>query len=390
MPIRSIELFAGAGGLALGMSEGGVTHQAIVEINRHACQTIRHNQRLGVEPLVHWPAPFEGDVRSFDFTPYVNSELVTGGPPCQPFSMGGKHQAFLDERDMFPQAIRAIREIQPKAFVIENVRGLVRKTFQAYFSYILLQMSYPLLVSQPGEEWEVHHERIKLHRDAGIAPEYIVEWKLINAADYGVPQQRWRVIFVGCRADQGVRFKFPKPSHSQDALLSSQWVTGKYWEEHGIDLGIVQMPPKSQLNRIIKLRENRELVEDFQRWRTVRDAICDLPSPTSKAGIEIQSHKFQPGARTYAGHTGSPLDLPAKALKAGDHGVPGGENMLRFDDGSVRYFTVRESARLQTFPDCIQFNGSWGESMRQLGNAVPVMLAATVAKELINQLGLVP
>ena len=94
----------------------------------------------------------------------------------------------------------------------------------------------------------------------------------------------------------------------------------------------------------------------------------------------MQAHRFQPGARAYAGHTGSSIDEPAKALKAGDHGVPGGENMLRRTDGSVRYFTVRESARIQTFPDNFIFEGTWSETMRQLGNAVPVKLAAVMAR----------
>src|SRR5205823_13725056 len=88
-----------------------------------------------------------------------------------------------------------------------------------------------------------------------------------------------------------------------------------------------------------------------ESWRTVRDAISDLPDPRSTAAKKIANHKFVPGARSYPGHTGSPIDEPAKALKAGDHGVPGGENMLLDNNGQVRYFTVRESARLQTFPD---------------------------------------
>ena len=93
------------------------------------------------------------------------------------------------------------------------------------------------------------------------------------------------------------------------------------------------------------------------------------------------NHRFQAGARAYPGHTGSPLDEPAKTLKAGVHGVPGGENMLSDAEGHVRYFTVRESARLQTFPDDFVFHGAWSEAMRQLGNAVPVNLAVVLALE---------
>lgn len=103
-------------------------------------------------------------------------------------------------------------------------------------------------------------------------------------------------------------------------------------------------------------------------------------------GLSHPNHRFQPGARSYPGHTGSPLDEPAKTLKAGVHGVPGGENMLRRPDGGIRYFTVRESARLQTFPDDFSFHGSWSESMRQLGNAVPVTLAAIIAQSIASHL----
>ena len=121
-------------------------------------------------------------------------------------------------------------------------------------------------------------------------------------------------------------------------------------------------------------------------WQTVRDAINGLPDPQSSVGKPISNHRYQPGARSYPGHTGSPLDLPAKTLKAGVHGVPGGENMLLKPDGSVRYFTVRESARLQTFPDKYELHGSWTEAMRQLGNAVPVELARVIAKDVATHL----
>jgi DNA (cytosine-5)-methyltransferase 1 len=110
-------------------------------------------------------------------------------------------------------------------------------------------------------------------------------------------------------------------------------------------------------------------------WATVRDALLGLGEPDGE-----QNHVFQAGARVYPGHTGSPLDLPAKALKAGDHGVPGGENMMVRDDESVRYFTMREAARLVGFPDEYQFPGSWTESMRQLGNAVPTSLGEAAGR----------
>jgi DNA (cytosine-5)-methyltransferase 1 len=94
---------------------------------------------------------------------------------------------------------------------------------------------------------------------------------------------------------------------------------------------------------------------------------------------DVHNHQLQPGARSYPGHTGSPLDEPAKTLKAGDHGVPGGENTILYPDGTIRYMTVRESARIQTFPNEFIFTGSWTENMRQLGNAVPAQLGQIIA-----------
>ena len=119
-------------------------------------------------------------------------------------------------------------------------------------------------------------------------------------------------------------------------------------------------------------------------WITVREAINDLPSPHKNNNYN--NHIFKAGARSYPGHTGSPIDEPSKTLKAGDHGVPGGENMIRLNSGEIRYFTIREAARLQTFPDDYHISGAWSECMRQIGNAVPVTLAEVIAKSVFRAL----
>jgi DNA (cytosine-5)-methyltransferase 1 len=121
------------------------------------------------------------------------------------------------------------------------------------------------------------------------------------------------------------------------------------------------------------------------RWRTVRDAISGLPDPRNETAHSMANHEYRSGARPYAGHSGSVLDEPSKTIKAGAHGVPGGENMLVLDNGDLRYYTVRESARIQTFPDDYLFHGSWTESMRQIGNAVPVRLARIVGDSIVKQ-----
>ena len=386
--LRCVELFAGAGGLALAASNAGFEHDVVLEYNHDACETIRSNQRRGFEVVRHWPL-IEGDVHHQDFRNWRRrTDLVSGGPPCQPFSQGGKHQAMGDKRNLFPEAARAVREIQPRAFVFENVKGLTRQAFAKYFSYIVLQLSYPEVVAMPSEEWIEHLARLERLRTKGDEPDlnYRVVWRLLNAADYGVPQRRERVFFVGFRSDIQIPWSFPSPTHSREALLRSQWETGDYWERHRVSHANRPAPPAKYLHAA---SEARLLSTPPTRapWLTVRDAISDLGEPSVRVkDASFPNHVLQPGARSYPGHTGSPIDEAAKTLKAGVHGVPGGENMLARADGSVRYFTVRESARLQTFPDDYRLHGSWTEAMRQLGNAVPVELAKVIGKSVADHL----
>jgi DNA (cytosine-5)-methyltransferase 1 len=383
--MQAIELFAGAGGLGIGVSRAGFNPAAVIEWDPYCCDTIRQNQARKIEPVAHWPL-VEGDVRDFDFSDIRGEvHLVSGGPPCQPFSLGGKHRGPLDERDMFPQAIRAVRELRPKAFVFENVKGLTRASFASYLEYIRLRLTYPEMVERRGEDWSRHLARLERYHTQGKRDGlyYRIVLRLLNAADFGVPQRRERIFLVGFRADLGVEWSFPEKSHDQDALLWSQWRTGEYWDRHKVAKRHRPEGGKGKA-RALSLGEAPQLAP----WRTVRDALSDLPDPKTelRAAASYQNHHFQSGARSYQGHTGSPLDEPAKTLKAGDHGVPGGENMLLRPDGSIRYFTVRESARLQTFPDEFLFHGSWTETMRQLGNAVPVDLAHVVAASIRDHL----
>lgn len=373
---KSVELFAGAGGLALGLEEAGFDHVRLFEWDADSVATVAANSRPD-GPAEGWVAE-RADVRTVGFARYAGQvSLVSGGPPCQPFSLGGKAKAHEDKRDMFPEAVRAVREARPEAFVFENVKGLLRKSFEPYFRYILLQLAHPSDPRPEGMSWEEH---LALLEKLGN-PEYEVCHKLLNAADYGVPQQRHRVFIVGFASGLGADFSFPAPTHSKEALLVSKWVTGDYWKRHSIS-------PTEEKPSDLVIRKALEAVESGKAaplpWVTVRDAISDLPAPGEGT---VPNHEPRLGARSYPGHSGSRLDEPAKTIKAGAHGVPGGENMIVLDTSDLRYLTVRESARIQTFPDDYVFPSSWTESMRQIGNAVPVRLAKAVGMEVAKHLG---
>lgn len=384
--MKAIELFAGAGGLGLGVSRAGFETVDVVEWDRWSCDTIRENRSRRTAGMGTWPSPREGDIRNLAFTQFEGLiDIVTGGPPCQPFSLGGRHRAHQDDRDMWSEAVRVVRETKPRAFIFESVKGLTRATFETYFTYIFLQLSYPEIVLRKGEGWLDHRTRLEQHHTSkgNLALSYqVLPPKVLNAANFGVPQKRERVFFVGFRSDTGIKWSFPRETHSREALIWDQ-MHGDYWDRHRI--------AKRDRPELTQLGKGLNEKPSMKPWQTTRDAFVGLPDPefSPNADSPFADHRFQPGARSYPGHTGSPLDEPAKTLKAGVHGVPGGENMLRRLDGSVRYFTVRESARLQTFPDEMVFHGSWSETMRQLGNAVPVDLAHVVAKSSFDHLKVV-
>jgi DNA (cytosine-5)-methyltransferase 1 len=327
----------------------------MVEANQFAFATLDANKKRGVRYVADWPVE-QADVREIDWRPYRKTiRVVAGGPPCQPFSQAGKALGARDDRDMWPEAMRAVEEISPEAFLFENVRGLMRRVFSDYFGQIIQRLDC-----------------------GGSAGGYHVVHGMVDAADYGAPQRRHRVIVAGFRRDVLPKAELPQASHSRDRLLWEQWVTGEYWTAHGLKQPTDEMISFVDRGRVAALRKQPS-PPNGERWRTVRDALRTLGEPDG-----LRSHVFQPGARTYPGHTGSDLDQPAKALKAGMHGVPGGENMMKLANGAVRYFTVREMARLQGFPDEFAFPGTWTESTRQLGNAVPVPLARSLGEWVVK------
>lgn len=397
----SIELFTGGGGLAWAMHEAGFRHLMAAEWDKRACETLRLNSAKDhvegdPDPTSlgdKWPLK-EQDVHGVDFKPWEGKvDVIAGGVPCQPWSLGGVHKGYDDPRNLWPELFRCIRETRPRAIIAENVKGLLRPSFKPYYEYIIRELSAPFIERVEGEDWRDHDKRlIKALENAGDDPaeRYDVQYKLVNAADYGVPQVRWRVFVIAFRKDLGLAdWQFPEPTHSDLALLHSQQ-SGEYWKRHGIS------PPETMGQEALPLPPP----DGKLPWRTLRDAIrpgekglrkLRLPEPLEPLEAKLEHPKWRhhfgwPGARIYPGHTPNELDRPAKTVKAGVHGVPGGETVLRRDDGSIRYMTVREVARVMTFPDHWKIAGPRGEQMRQLGNAVPVVLGRVVADSVARAL----
>ncbi len=199
-----LELCAGAGGQALGLEQAGFEHAALVEIDPDACRTLRHNRP-------DWNV-IQGDITAFDAKPYRGADLVAGGLPCPPFSVAGKQRGEADERNLFPAALRIIQEVQPKAVMIENVRGLLGKRFDYYRELI----------------------RDRLGRLG-----YETRFELLNAADFGVPQYRPRVFIIGLLAHYSAAFAMPEKRPRQTAvgdvlyglMKSAGWTRAKEWRK---------------------------------------------------------------------------------------------------------------------------------------------------------------
>ncbi len=288
--------------MAIGLCEAGFAPAHFFEADSSCCRTLQYNidsKEPTLQGKVH-----EGDIRTVDWRPFVGRvRLLSGGVPCQPFSLGGKHLAERDPRNLFSETLRAIREIRPASVLIENVRGLLRANFQPYFEYVIRQLQVPSLEPKRDESWKDHDQRIKRYQyGLNYVPEYHVTWRLLDAADFGVPQNRHRVFVVATRVGLPT-YTFPQPTHSREALLR-----GKLSSKNGTG--------------------HLALYEHCSPWMTVKQALDGLQPPCVCECSESLNHWVIPGARIYPGHQGSVLDWPSKTIKAGVHGVPGGENVL--------------------------------------------------------------
>lgn len=210
MQLTSVEICAGAGGQALGLEQAGFAHEALVEIEPEACKTLSINRP-------HWNV-VRGDLRHFSGHKYRGVDLLAGGVPCPPFSKAGKQLGTDDERDLFPEALRLVEEIKPRAVMLENVRGLLDSVFDAY--------------------------RKKIQDDLRQLG-YTAEWRLLNASDFGVPQLRPRVIFVAVKNSSSATFQWPVPHGKvpstvgeclHDLMHARGWSGADRWREQANDI----------------------------------------------------------------------------------------------------------------------------------------------------------
>lgn len=370
----SVELFAGAGGLAIGLDAAGFRPRLLVERDELCELALKANGEKARSYTRGWKVEAK-NVGDVDFADVGDIDLLSAGAPCQPFSHGGQRLGHADHRNLFPQVIRALHDLEPRGFVIENVRGLLFGDMDFFFKRLLSELKRP----------HHHYEPRRYARRGRPSDEYRVFYKVLNAADFGVPQNRQRLFIIGLRPELAHLWRWPEPTHSRDALLA-ELLRGAYWDRHRVPKKIRDRV-RAEIPAATRKRLKRH-PSDKLPWVTVRDFLRGRPQPyVNVKTAKDPWHLFVPEARLYDRHTGSKLDAPAKTVKAGVHGCPGGEHIVVFDDGSHRYFTVRECALIQGFPADYAFAKLRTPAMRQIGNAVPPPVARVVGAQLAEVLG---
>lgn len=329
---KVIELFAGGGGLALGIEKAGFQTIGLVEVDKFASETLKlnrpswnviHDDIANISPL---------DLESYFRIQKGELDLLSGGAPCQAFSYAGKRLGLEDTRGtLFYHYAVFLKKLQPKMFLFENVRGLLTH-----------------------DKGRTHDTILNVFENEG----YVIKEKILNAWDYGVPQKRERLIMVGVRQDLTtyVDFEFPK-KHKYKPVLRD----------------ILLDCPPSQGAQYSNYKKNIfDLVPPGGYWR-------DIPEDIAK---EYMKSTWNMGG----GRTGilrrMSLDEPSLTVLTS----PSQKQTERCHPFEARPFNIRESARCQSFPDEWEFAGAMGQQYKQIGNAVPVNLAFEVACSIKNTL----
>ncbi len=328
----SIELFAGAGGMALGMEKAGIEHVLLNEIEKNACDTLRFNRP-------NWKI-LEDDIQNIDFLEYKNQvDIVTGGFPCQAFSSAGKKLGFEDTRGtLFFDFARCINEVKPKIFIGENVKGLLNH--------------------DKGNTLEVIKQSVK---DIGYT---LIEPRVLKAMYYKVPQKRERLILVGVRNDlveHISKFKIPEKYH-RVLTVSDAFKKGELFD--------TDVPKDQGVEYPKRKKEIMEQVPEGGYWRDLSD--------------ELQREYMAGSYFLGGGKTGLARRLSMKTPSLTIVCSPAMKQTERCHPIETRPLTVRESARIQTFPDNWQFQGAKGQQYKQIGNAVPVNLAYALGLSLVD------
>lgn len=321
--VTAIELFAGAGGLALGLEQAGIHTLAYVEIDKFSCETLKQNRP-------QWNV-ICNDIHNVDFTPYAGKvDIVTGGFPCQAFSYAGKKLGFEDTRGtLFHEFARCVSEVKPSIFLAENVRGLISHDHGRTLETIIEVLS-------------------------GLG--YDVTYQVLNAAYYGVGQKRERIVIIGIRQGSNILFEYPKPDNKmttlREALKDCPASEGQQYSEKKKKY-LAQVPPGGC-------------------W-------VDLPEQAQK---EYMGKSYYSGGGKRGMARRISWDEPCLTLTCS----PSQKQTERCHPDETRPFTVREYARIQSFPDDWNFAGGIGEKYKQIGNAVPVELARRIGVQLVKSI----
>lgn len=328
VPMNTIDLFSGAGGLSLGLKEAGATLVASVERNKDACAT----------HASHSPESehFNQDIREVDFNRFRGKvDLVAGGPPCQPFSLGGLRKADADKRDMIPEFIRCLSEVKPAGFIMENVPGLLTRKTRPYFDSVIARLS-----------------------DLG----YDLNWGVMHSGDYGVPQKRRRLFILGSYS--GV-LGFPVPSHGESTSIA-----------HPRSFDYIGLDP---------IGDAPECPVKYAKYPDLR------PSPYAGQVYNGGGRPIDPNGPCHTilassgGYKTPWVDTLGMAPAYHKHLKEGGEPWKGEVPGARR-LSVEECAIIQTFPSDLVFSGKRSSQYRQIGDAVPVRLGRILAKAVIAQL----